>query len=147
MCSIFLQSGVPRHFLWKFIAVWIYNVTVFMFMYVNDDLKPSRQYAETWVFGMFSCCVRQGKYILGFGKLTSCWCIYVYCILRHVQNWYQQRPIWHTRYRPIYETCVQWEVINCTNWKWLRKLSIHWELILVFASAIPRSNISVRSHR
>ena len=32
MFSMFLQSGVARHFLWKFIAVWIYNLTVFMFM-------------------------------------------------------------------------------------------------------------------
>ena len=66
--SMFLQSGVPRHFLWKFIAVWIYNLTVFMFMYANVDLKLQRQYAETWVFGMLSCCVRQGKYSLGLGN-------------------------------------------------------------------------------
>ena len=39
MFSMALQSGVPRHFLWRFIAVWIYNLTVFMFMYVNVDLK------------------------------------------------------------------------------------------------------------
>ena len=39
MFSMFLQSGVPRHFVWRFIAVWIYNLTVFMFMYVNVDLK------------------------------------------------------------------------------------------------------------
>ena len=39
-----------------------------MFMYVNVDLKLQRQYAETWVFRMFSCCVRQGKYILGLGN-------------------------------------------------------------------------------
>ena len=39
MFSLFLQSGVPRHFLWRFIAVWIYNLTVFMLMYVNVDLK------------------------------------------------------------------------------------------------------------
>ena len=39
MFSMFLQSGVPRHFLWKFIGVWIYNLTVFMFMHVNVDLK------------------------------------------------------------------------------------------------------------
>ena len=37
--SMCLQSGVPRHFVWRFIAVWIYNLTVFMFMYVNVDLK------------------------------------------------------------------------------------------------------------
>ena len=36
-----------------------------MFMYVNVNPKLYRQYAETWVFGMFSCCVRQGKYIWG----------------------------------------------------------------------------------
>ena len=34
-----------------------------MFMYVNVDPKLWRQYAETWIFGMFSCCVRQGKYL------------------------------------------------------------------------------------
>ena len=28
MFSMFLQSGVPIHFLWRFIAVWIYNLTV-----------------------------------------------------------------------------------------------------------------------
>ena len=28
MFSMFLQSGVPRHFLWRFIAVWMYNLTV-----------------------------------------------------------------------------------------------------------------------
>ena len=39
MFSMFLQSGVPRHYLWRFIAVWIYNLTVFMFMYVDVDLK------------------------------------------------------------------------------------------------------------
>ena len=27
---MFLKSGVPRHFLLRFIAVWIYNLTVFM---------------------------------------------------------------------------------------------------------------------
>ena len=39
MFSMFLQSGVPRNFLSRFIAVWIYNLTVFMFMHVNVDLK------------------------------------------------------------------------------------------------------------
>ena len=39
MVAMFLQSGVPRHFLWRSIAVWIYNLTVFMFMYINVDLK------------------------------------------------------------------------------------------------------------
>ena len=39
MFSMFLQYGAPRHFLWRFIAVWTYNLTVFMFMYVNADLK------------------------------------------------------------------------------------------------------------
>ena len=39
MFSMVLQSGVPRHFLWRFIAVWICNLTVFMFMHVNVDLK------------------------------------------------------------------------------------------------------------
>ena len=68
MFTMFLQSGVPRHFLWRFIVVWIYNLTIFMFMYVNVDLKLQRQYAETWVFGMFSCCARQGNYILGLGN-------------------------------------------------------------------------------
>ena len=68
MFSMFFQSGVPRHFLWRFIAVWIYNLTIFMFLYVNVDLKLYRQYAETWVFGMFSCCVRQGNFILGLGN-------------------------------------------------------------------------------
>ena len=28
MFSMFLQSGIPRHFLWRFIAVWKYNLTV-----------------------------------------------------------------------------------------------------------------------
>ena len=70
--SIFLQSGVPRHLLWRFIAVWIYNLTVFMFMYVNVDLKLLRQYAETWVFGMLLCYVRQGNYILGLGNYHIC---------------------------------------------------------------------------
>ena len=32
MFSMFLQSGVPRHFLWRLIAVWIYTLTVFMLM-------------------------------------------------------------------------------------------------------------------
>ena len=52
-----------------------------MFMYVNVDLKPSRQYAETWVFGMFSCCVRQGKYILGLGNwpVVGVYMYIVYC--------------------------------------------------------------------
>ena len=68
MFSMFFKSGVPRHFPWRFIAVWIYNLTVFMFMYVNVDLKLWRQYAETWVIGVFSCSVRQGKYILGLGN-------------------------------------------------------------------------------
>ena len=68
MFSTFLQYGVHRHFLWRFITVWIYNLKVFMFMYVNVDLKLYRQYAETWVFEMFSCCVHQGKYILGLGN-------------------------------------------------------------------------------
>ena len=36
-----------------------------MFMYVNIDHKLQQQYAETWVFGMFSCCIRHGKYISG----------------------------------------------------------------------------------
>ena len=35
--SMFLQSGVPRHFLGIFIAFWTYNLTGFMFMYVNVD--------------------------------------------------------------------------------------------------------------
>ena len=72
MFSMFLQSGVPRHFLWRFIAVWTYNLTVFMFMNVNVDPKLSRQYAETWVLGMFSCFVRQGKYIWGLGNWFRC---------------------------------------------------------------------------
>ena len=37
--SMVLQSGVLSHFLLRFIAVWIYNLTVFMFMYINLDLK------------------------------------------------------------------------------------------------------------
>ena len=37
MFSVFLQSGVTRHFLWRFIVVWIYNLTVFMFMYVSVE--------------------------------------------------------------------------------------------------------------
>ena len=41
MFSMFLLSWVPRHFLWRFISLWtyihIYNLTVFMFMYVNVD--------------------------------------------------------------------------------------------------------------
>ena len=32
-----------------------------MFMPVNIDPKLDRQYAETWVFVMFSRCVRQGN--------------------------------------------------------------------------------------
>ena len=39
-----------------------------MFKYINVDLKLKRQYAETWVFETFLCCVRQGKYILGLGN-------------------------------------------------------------------------------
>ena len=73
MFSMFLHSGVPRHFLWRSIAVWMYNCTVFMFMYISVDLKLYRQYAETWVFGMFSYCVRQGKYILGWVIAGDSW--------------------------------------------------------------------------
>ena len=36
MFFMFFHSGVPKHFRWRFIAVWIYNLTVFMYMYVND---------------------------------------------------------------------------------------------------------------
>ena len=37
-----------------------------MFMYVNVDPKlGNMQYAEPWVFEMFSHCVHQGKYIWG----------------------------------------------------------------------------------
>ena len=39
MFSLFLQSGVPGHFLLRFIVVWLYNITVFMFVYINVDLK------------------------------------------------------------------------------------------------------------
>ena len=39
-----------------------------MFMYVNVYPKLERQYTETWVFGMFLCWVRQGKYIWGLGN-------------------------------------------------------------------------------
>ena len=38
MFSMYLQSGVPRYFFWRFIAV-TQNLTVFMFMYVNVDPK------------------------------------------------------------------------------------------------------------
>ena len=34
-----------------------------MFAYINDDPKLYRQYAETCVFGIFSCCVYQGRYV------------------------------------------------------------------------------------
>ena len=67
MFSMFLQSGVPRHFLWKFIAVWIYNLTVFMFMYVNVDLKllaAIRRYLGIWDVFMLR---PPGKLYLGFG--------------------------------------------------------------------------------
>ena len=67
MFSMFFKSGVPRHFLWRFIAVWTQSLIVFMFMYVNVDPILQRQNAETWVFGTFSCCVPQGKYIWGLG--------------------------------------------------------------------------------
>ena len=40
MFSMFLQSGVPGHFLWRFIAIWTYNLAVLLFMYVNVDPKP-----------------------------------------------------------------------------------------------------------
>ena len=44
-----------------------------MFIYVNVDPKLWRQYAETWVFGIFSCCVHQGKYIWGLCH-SGVWC-------------------------------------------------------------------------
>ena len=34
-----LQSGVPRHFHWSFIAILIYNFTALMFMYMKDVPK------------------------------------------------------------------------------------------------------------
>ena len=39
MFFMFSQSGVPKHFRWRFFAVWIYNLTVVMSMHVNIDLK------------------------------------------------------------------------------------------------------------
>ena len=65
MFSMFLQSGFPRHFLWRFIVVWTWNLTVFMFMYIN---------AETWVFGTFhAASARQN--ISGVWGIH--WCIHV----------------------------------------------------------------------
>ena len=38
--SMFLQSGIPRHFLWRFITVKkTQNLTGFEFIYVNVDPK------------------------------------------------------------------------------------------------------------
>ena len=63
MFYMYLQSGVPGHFLGRYIAILTKNLTVFVFMYVSVDPKLSRQYAEMWEFVIFSCCVHQGKYI------------------------------------------------------------------------------------
>ena len=60
---MFLQSEVPRHFRWRFNAVWIYTFTVFMFMYINVDLKLCRN------MGIWNVCMLRppGKIYLGFG--------------------------------------------------------------------------------
>ena len=105
--SMFWQSGVPRHFLWKFIAVWIYNLTVFMFMYVNVDLKLLWQYAETWVFGMFSCCVHHGKYIWGLG---NCICCFMWCVITH--------PC------PDFNRGLDKQLLNFTHWGWVMHMWI-----------------------
>ena len=55
-----------------------FKLTVFMFMYVNVDFKLQRQYSETWVSGMFSCCAHQVKSSLGLGNHLACTHNYVY---------------------------------------------------------------------
>ena len=62
-----LQSGVPFHL--KIYCGLNIEPHCFMFMYVNVNPKLWRQYLETWVFGMISCCVRRGKYIWGLCHL------------------------------------------------------------------------------
>ena len=54
MFKMFLQSGVPRHFLWRFIAVWTYNLTVFMCICMSM-LTPisSGNMQKHWYLGCF----------------------------------------------------------------------------------------------
>ena len=67
MFSMFLQNGVPRHFLWKFIAVWIFNLFSCLCMSMLTSNSSSNMQKHGYL-GMFSCCIRQGKYILGLGN-------------------------------------------------------------------------------
>ena len=63
MFSMFLQSGVPRHFLWRFIAVWIYNLTIFMSMLTSNS---SGNMQKLGYLGCFHAASAR-KIHLGFG--------------------------------------------------------------------------------
>ena len=40
MFSMHLQLGVPRYIIWRFIVVLTWNLTVFMFVFINVEPKP-----------------------------------------------------------------------------------------------------------
>ena len=67
-----------------------------MFMYVNVYRKLERQYAETRVFGMLSCCVHQWKYIwlVSFSRVTLYTAGHLHTAVPHC--WHSCAPIVHT---------------------------------------------------
>ena len=65
MFSMCLKSGVPKHFLWRFIAVWTQNLIAFVYMYVNVWHQTLPEICRNMgIWGMFTLYL-PGKIYLG----------------------------------------------------------------------------------
>ena len=72
MFSMHLQLGVPRYIIWRFIVVLTWNLTVFMFVYVNvDPLTLATTWRNMWLCDIFMLCP-PGKIYLGVILLHAC---------------------------------------------------------------------------
>ena len=68
MFSMYLQSGVPRYIIWRFIVV-LHETSLFSCLCILIIVGPKlwRQHDEIWVFVAFSCCIHQKKIYPGGG--------------------------------------------------------------------------------